>query len=50
MAELAGDDFTGDGRRDLFAVSSGSGAAWVYPLDGTGTSDVAARMEVRLVG
>jgi hypothetical protein len=50
MAGLTAEDFTGDGHRDVFAVADTSGVTWVYPGDGTGTSDVGTRTEVRLIG
>ncbi len=50
MGELAASDFTGDGHLDLFGVVSSGGAGRLYPLDGTGTSDVATNLPVRLIG
>jgi hypothetical protein len=49
MSDLAAGDFTGDGRVDLFAVTGGTGTTWIYPGDGTGTTPLAGRTEVRQI-
>jgi Trypsin/FG-GAP-like repeat len=49
LGELTAADFTDDGRTDLFGVFAKPGTAWIYPLDGTGTSDIATRTQVRAV-